>query len=52
MLIMGNNHALAAWWLEVEAPHCAPAEVHPLPIRVMGETPLTSFPGDPGIRHD
>lgn len=52
MLIMGNNHALAAWWLEVEAPHCALADVHPLPIRVMGETPLTSLPGDPGIRHD
>ena len=52
MVIMGNNHALAAWWLEVEAPRCSLADVHPLPIRVMGETPLKSIPGDPGIRHD
>ena len=52
MVIMGNNHALAAWWLEVDAPRCSLADVHPLPIRVMGETPLKSIPGDPGIRHD
>ena len=52
MLIMGNNHEVAAWWLEVEAPRCALAEVHPLSIQVMGETPLKSFPGELGIRHD
>jgi proteasome lid subunit RPN8/RPN11 len=52
MLIMGNNLALAAWWLEVEVPRCALANVHPLSIQVMGETPLQSFPGDLGIRHD
>ena len=52
MLIIGNNEAIAAWWLEVEAPRCSLAKVHPLPIRVMGETPLKSFPEDPGIRHD
>ena len=52
MLIIGNNEAIAAWWLEVEAPRCSLAKVHPLPIQVMGETPLKSFPEDPGIRHD
>ncbi len=52
MLIIGNNEATAAWWLEVEAPRCSLANVYPLPIRVMGETPLKSFPGDPGVRHD
>lgn len=38
MLIMGPNDALAAWWLDVVAPHCTLAAVHPLPIRVVGET--------------
>ena len=52
MLIMGSNQALAAWLLEVEAPRCALADVHPLSIQVMGETPLKSFPGELGIRHD
>ena len=52
MLIIGNNEAIAAWWLEVEAPRCSLANVYSLPIRVMGETSLKSFPGDPGIRHD
>ena len=52
MLIMGNNQSLAAWWLEVEAPRSVLADVHPLSIQVMGETPLKSFPGELGIRHD
>lgn len=52
MLIIGKNDDFAAWWLEVEAPRGSLANVHRLPIRVMGETPLKSFPGDPGIRHD
>ena len=52
MLIMGPNDALAGWWLEVVEPHCTLAAVHPLPIRVVGETSWTSCPGDPGIRHD
>ena len=52
MLIMGPNDALAGWWLEVVAPHCTLAAVHPLPIRVVEENSWTSCPGDPGIRHD
>ena len=52
MLIIGKNDDFAAGWLEVEAPRGSLANVHRLPIRVMGETPLKSFPGDPGIRHD
>lgn len=52
MMIMGINDVLAAWWLEVEAPFSSLANVHALPIRVMGETPFKSFSGDPGIRHD
>ena len=51
MVIIGVNHALAAWWLEVKAPHRSLAAIHPLPIRVVGETSLKSIPGDPGIRH-
>ena len=37
MLIMGPNDALAGWWLEVVAPHCTLAAVHPLPIQVVEE---------------
>ncbi len=51
MVIAGSHHALAAWWLEVEAPHRSLAVMHQLPIRVVGETACKSIPSAPGIHH-
>ncbi len=51
MVILGGHHALAAWWLDVEAPHRSLAKVRSLPIRIMGETQVEPIPEEPGIHH-